>query len=520
MKFLFSSRMVLVGSILLMLAAVVSCKRQENQIAAPPVEKRMTIALDGNPTTFDPVQMTEVLSAAVGNAIHAPLMRIDPQGKLVPVLANSIAVAADGLSATISINSSAKFWDGSPVTAADVEFSLRRLQTSSSVLKWICDRISEFEQKNNREIVVRFREPEPDFAKLIANLQASIVKTGSDKLPKKPFDSQIVGAGAFVPVDDKMQPGVEFTMKANPGFPRRGNVDVLTFTIIPDPQNQFEAFRSGKADIIRLRGPALAETCALGTNGQLQPKPEFPGAKVVQAPASELVFMVLNYSNPKLADISKDDRGALIAALSAKLERNPLVKSLYLGMADPAVGIVPPSALALPQSAPTALPNFKLQTSKKLVLLAANDPSSRQFATFLQTQFKQIGLEFDLQFVELPKLAESVIKHDFEAAVPWFEMPVAGIGPWTMFFEEGNPFSIFGQGLPGIKEKLQAARSILDEAARNQAYAEVVSDINSRQQAWLPIVSRRTVLLENHRTDGAFIDVCGTPVWSFLKVNE
>lgn len=521
MKFLFSSRLALFGSIFLILFAGVSCKRQENQTTtASPAERHVGTALDGNPTTFDPVQMNEVLSATVGNAIHAPLMRIDSQGKLVPVLADSIVMAEDGLNATISLHPRATFWDGSPVTAADVEFSLQRLENSSSSLKWVCDRISGFEQKSDLELVVKFREPDPDFSRLIANLQASIVKAGSDKLPKKHFDSQIIGAGAFMPVEDELKPGVAFTFKANHGFPNRGNVDLLTFAIIPDPQNQFEAFRSGKVNILRLRGPALGETCVLGADGRLQPRPEFSAGKVIQSPASELVFMVLNYSNPKLADISTNERSALIAALSAKVQREPLIKSLYLGMADPAVGVVPPSMLSEAQTAPAPPTDFKLQPSRKLVLLAANDPSSRELATFLQPQFRDLGLDFDVHFVELPKLAEDIIKHDYEAAGLWFEMPVAGIGPWAMFFEESNPFSVFGQGLPAIKEKVEAARGILDAEARNRAYADAVADINNRQQAWLPIISRHTVLLVNKKVSGVLLDVCGTPIWSSLNVNE
>ena len=79
---------------------------------------------------------------------------------------------------------------------------------------------------------------------------------------------------------------------------------------------------------------------------------------------------------------------------------------------------------------------------------------------------------------------------------------------------------MFGQGLPGVREKVEAARGILDEAARNRAFAEAVADINNRQQAWLPIISRRTVLLVNKKVSGVFLDVCGTPVWSSLNVNE
>ena len=389
MTWIIVSRVLAAGLGVALVVGLEGCKRESGQVV--PKEKHVVVALDGNPVTLDPVAMTEVLSAAVGGAAHAPLMRVDPDGTLVPVLADNITVAADGLSAVISLHPGATFWSGQPVTAADVEFSLNRLQKSSSALKWVCDRISGFEQRNDRELLVKFSKPEPDFAKLVANLQCSIVRAGCDKLTNQPFATQIEGAGAFVPTTN-LEPGVAFTFRANPGFPRRGNVDVLTFSIIPDQQRQIEALRSGRADVIRARGPALAETCVAGADGKLRPKPEFGKAVVVQAPASELVFIVFRYAGSKLGDIPDGERTAFMGALSGRVERSQIARTLYLGMADPAVGVVPPAMLAAAQSAPVGPPGFKLEAARRRTLLSANDPSSRQVAGLLQPQFKDVGL--------------------------------------------------------------------------------------------------------------------------------
>lgn len=480
--------------------------------------RSVSIALDDNPTTFDPAAMTEVISATVGNAVHAPLVRLDVSGNLVNVLADSVAVGADGMTTTIRMNAGAKFGDGSPVTSADVEYSLRRLQNSSSPLKWVCDRIAGYQRTNEQELVIRFAKPEPDFLRLIANLQASVIKSDSDKHPKLPFDSHVLGGGAFTPITNKLEPSIGYSLTANPGFPKTSNVATLTFSVIPDPQNQLQAFRAGKVDVVRLRGPSIAEACVTAADGSVQPKPELGKAKLIHGPASELLFLVFNWSSTQLADIAPADRSAFIATISAKLQRKPLAEKLYFGMADPAVGVVPPRMLPVLQRAPEPRADFKLRSSKTLTLLSANDPASRQIATFLQTQFDDIGVHFEVQFVELSKLAQSLVERKFDVAVPWFEMPVEGVGPWAMFFEERNPFSAFGEGLPGVRERIQAARGILSESERASAYADVVDYINTHQTAWVPIVSRHTVLLVKERLTGVFVDACGTPVWSTLIV--
>jgi peptide/nickel transport system substrate-binding protein len=66
-----------------------------------------------------------------GNAtepIFAPLVRLDKEGKPIPILAEKWDISPDQLIYTFHVRQGLKFSDGSPLTADDVAFTLTLLQ--------------------------------------------------------------------------------------------------------------------------------------------------------------------------------------------------------------------------------------------------------------------------------------------------------------------------------------------------------------------------------------------------------
>lgn len=59
--------------------------------------------------------------------LYDGLANVDPQGNLVPELAESWEVSPDAWSVTFHLRKDAKFQDGSPVEADDVVYSVERL---------------------------------------------------------------------------------------------------------------------------------------------------------------------------------------------------------------------------------------------------------------------------------------------------------------------------------------------------------------------------------------------------------
>lgn len=246
---------------LLAIVIAVGVALRSKQIVSPQ-SRVVTIIIDGTPQTLDPILMTEVMSATLGNACHAPLVRLAEDGSIVPELAESVVIEPDGTAATIILRSDCKFWDQTPVSAADCAWSLLRLRDSQSPLRLTMERIVSCEATDSRTVKVKFSAPEPEFVQMLAHLQAAILKKDSDKLPQLPLARHIIGAGAFAP--EEFQPGTQYGFRRNSGFPTSSNIEKVVFLVKTDPQSQLAACRSGDAQIIRLKGPALREALDFG----------------------------------------------------------------------------------------------------------------------------------------------------------------------------------------------------------------------------------------------------------------
>ena len=78
------------------------------------------------------------------------LLTYDPQGNIVPNLAESYELSPDGLTWTFKIRRGITFHNGDPLTAADVAFSIQRFGSKESNNPW-----SPYLLRNNESITVR-----------------------------------------------------------------------------------------------------------------------------------------------------------------------------------------------------------------------------------------------------------------------------------------------------------------------------------------------------------------------------
>jgi oligopeptide transport system substrate-binding protein len=113
--------------------------------AAPPpaaaADAKAFRVIVGEPRFMDPNLATDY-SIYVVQQLFEPLARIDNTGKLILQQAKSIEVGADGRTWTIALNPDYKWSNGQPITAADWEYSWKRIldpKLSSEVAAFLID---------------------------------------------------------------------------------------------------------------------------------------------------------------------------------------------------------------------------------------------------------------------------------------------------------------------------------------------------------------------------------------------
>ena len=91
-----------------------------------PTGPTLRVNLGPDPVTLDPDQAVDPSSLNVLSAIFDPLLRLGPDGTLVPELADRWAWSNEGLTLTLHMRSDGVWTNGDPVTAADFEYSWKR----------------------------------------------------------------------------------------------------------------------------------------------------------------------------------------------------------------------------------------------------------------------------------------------------------------------------------------------------------------------------------------------------------
>ena len=224
------------------------------------------------PSWFDPAEAGGLVSPyLLLYALHDAIVKPMPGKPFEPCLAESVTMAADGLSYDFVLRQGALFHNGEPVTAEDVKFSFDRYHgTANPLLK---ERVAGIDAIDARHVRVRLHQPWPDFLLYYANVtgvgwivpKKYLEKVGDDGFRKAP-----IGAGPYKFVS--FTPGVELVLEAFDGYWRKPpTVKRMIFKVIPDEATRLAALRRGEVDFAYSIRGELAEELSRLPNLTLKP---------------------------------------------------------------------------------------------------------------------------------------------------------------------------------------------------------------------------------------------------------
>ncbi|KAB8189650.1 ABC transporter substrate-binding protein [Nonomuraea phyllanthi] len=421
---------------------------------------------------LDPAQLFNLTPSGDANrlsAIFGLLFWSDAStGEVNPGLGESLTASGDGKEWTMKLRPGLTFSDGTPLDAEAVRFNYERIadpKTRSPLATLV--KGATFEVSDERTLVVKLREGNRAFDRVIATSLAFVGSPAAIEKDPAAFAQQPVGAGPFMLKewvrDDHM------TLTRNPSYYRQGAplLDTLTFKVIADPAQRVNAVASGQA-----------QAAVTGSDLSFIQRAKGSGLQVAQAPAGGGPMLIFNTARAPFDDPKA--RKAVVLALDTK-EMAQVVDpgstapdSLY-GASSP----FHPSASAVPAQDVAGAQRLldELAATGKPLRFTVSMPASgffRRTAEYLQSRLSRLrNIQVEIEVLDNAALDRKVFTNrDFALSAQI--VPVADPEPnlYKLLHSDGQT-NYMGYHDPEVDAALDRGRDSADEAERREAYATV-----------------------------------------------
>lgn len=362
----------------------------------------ITVGMVLEPPNLDP---TGNAAAAIDEVVYANvfqgLTRFDANGSILPDLAKSWDISADGLTYTFHLATGVKFHDGSDFSADDVKFSLDRARApdSTNAQKGLFADIASVEVVDPATVKVTLKKPNGSFLFNMAWGDAVIVSQKSVATEA----TKPIGTGPFKFVDWAKGDHVELA-KFDGYWGTPAKLDKVTFKFISDPSAAFAAMMAGDVD-------AFPQYPAPETLDQFKADPRFQ--VIVGSTEGETILAMNNGKKPF-------DNIKVREAVAHALNRKEIIDGAVFGYGTPIGTHFAPHNPAYVDL--TGLSNYDPEKSKALlkeagypdgftVSLKLPPPSyARRGGEIVAAELAKVGIKAEITNVEWAQWLEQVFK--------------------------------------------------------------------------------------------------------------
>jgi peptide/nickel transport system substrate-binding protein len=200
---------------------------------------------EGEPRSLDPFAGGSFVTANLCDN----LLRLNPDFSVSPGLATS-ADFVDPVTFVIELRDDATFWDGTPVTPADVIYSLARNQDPVSPWYGAMVLVAGMEQTGDHQVTVHFTAPDSTFRNSISGMTGAVLSEAYGAQAGPDLGSASGGILCSGPyVFESWTPGQEIVTTANPDYwDGAPLVETLTYVFVPDGTTLTNALLAGEID--------------------------------------------------------------------------------------------------------------------------------------------------------------------------------------------------------------------------------------------------------------------------------
>lgn len=351
----------------------------------------VTLAMTLEPPGLDP---TAGAASSIGEItlynVFEPLTKINADGSVSPLLAESWEVSPDLKTYTFKLRGNVKFHNGAPFNAAAVKFSFERAAGDKSTNK---DKRTfanlTTQVVDDLTVVVINKDIDPDLLFLLGQATAVIVEPGSaDTNATKP-----VGTGPYRL--ESWSKGASVTLARWDGYRTANAVHIrrATFRFISDPAAQVAALMAGDVDAFPRVTPRSV--------AQFKANPRF---QVIVSGSRAKTILAINQQKKPLDDVRV--RRAIVAAI----DRKAVIQGAGDGLGVPIGSHYVPGAFGYldttginpfdPEKAKKLLAEAGVKTPLELTMTLPPTPYARQGGEVIAAQLAKVGIVAKLQNVE------------------------------------------------------------------------------------------------------------------------
>jgi peptide/nickel transport system substrate-binding protein len=357
---------------------------------------------------------TMAAAAAIGQVVHynvlEGLTKIEMDGKVTPLLAESWSIEPDGKTYTFKLRKGVKFQDGEAFDSSDVKFSFERAKAPGSTnkaKKAVFDNIASVAAPDPQTVIVTLNNADGNFLFRMGENTAVIL----DPKSAPTTATHPVGTGPYKFEDWKK--GSSITLAKWDGFRNAAAVKLrkVTFRFISDPAAQVAALLAGDLD-------AFVQFSSPQSLKQFQSDPRF--AVTIGGTEGKTIVAINNKKKP-FDDIR------VRRAIAAAIDRKALIDGSQEGYGTPIGSHMVPSDAGYidltgvnpynPGKAKALLKEAGVATPLDVTLTLPPPQYARKGGEIVAAELAKVGINARIENVEWAQWLSGAFKGNFDLTI-------------------------------------------------------------------------------------------------------
>jgi peptide/nickel transport system substrate-binding protein len=516
-----SLRAVAVGALVAATALLPAAPRHAARAADA---STLTFGLPAEPDTLDPQKAGSAIEDVVGRYFGDGLVALNPKGKIVPDLAKSWTVSADGLLYTFNLRHDVTFQDGTPLDATAYVATLQRLinpATKAAIQASRLGSVAAISRTGQYQFTIKLKTPYPFLLFQLSDsghfspLSPTALKSEGAAFGRKPVSTGPWQVQQWVT-------GSQITLVKNPNykwgpsFVKSGapSIGTIVFRIVTNEAAQTAALQSGELDVLTLPSASVNSIQQSGRYTILKSlalQSTFLEFNVTKAPFTDVrVRQALNYAVNK-QEVLQIALGGLGQPIYGVVQKNMF--NYWKGVKNYAYAYNPTKAQALLAKAGWTVKNGVEQKDGQSLTFTTdvyNPDSFKKSAEDVQAQLKKIGVTMNIQLFDLNSEIAAVRKGNEQASL----FAYAGYSLPDIFYiwfhssQIGTGFNDSRINDPKLDALIIKMKTTIDDTARTALVGQLERYVIDKA-LWIPLWDPENYTALQPRVKGAFLDSQG-----------